>query len=90
MFGRALESGAGFAVGVLGGHAFSLCALSHFALGRVEAGEQGSRPAARAAALSRRSDQLSSSSVRQGVREDNWSEGRFRCRWLRKFKNFHP
>jgi hypothetical protein len=39
----ASESGALGSVGGLGGHSFSLCALSHFALGRLEVGEQGSR-----------------------------------------------
>ena len=43
----------------------------------------GGERARATAPLSRRSDQVSSSSVRQGVRQDNWSDGRFRCRWLR-------
>ena len=35
--------------------------------------------------LVRRGAAAAWSKVRQGVRQDNWSEGRFGCRWLRFF-----
>src|SRR5712671_6229633 len=34
--------------------------------------------------LVRRGAAAAWSKVRQGVRQDNWSEGRFGCRWLRR------
>ena len=68
----------------LAGDCFSL-GQSYLDSGRLEGASSGT-----AVAL------MSFTTLQHGVRQDNWSEGRFRCRWPRensksgRFKHGHP
>ena len=64
-------------VGGLGGRLLSLLGSDAISVGVALKWRVGlSR-----AALRRLGDQVSWTTLCEGVRQDNWSEGRFRCRW---------
>jgi hypothetical protein len=69
----ALESGAGFAVGRLGGKFFRFAL--HLTCVRV-ASKSGER-------CETRQRPCFATRIRHEVRQNNWSEGRLRCRWAR-------